>query len=938
MKKVLLLTFIIITGCSNTDTRMKHPLDKSESRTLILENGLKVYLISDPSFNVSAASVAVEVGSLDNPQEREGLAHFLEHMLFLGTEKFPDVDEYSTYLKNYGGYSNAYTAPDHTNYQFQVLPDGFEGALDRFSQFFISPLFTEKYTEREVNAVNSEHQKNIMNDYRRLYRISNLFAKEGHPEQKFGTGNLETLGNITRDELITFYKKYYSSNRMGLALLSTHSLEDMEKLAIQYFSAIKNYNKPKNTYDPNYIEEKSTFRLIQVEPVKDIRELSITFPLPGIRQLYKSKPGRQFGSILGYEGKGSLLSYLKKKGWASTLSAGAGSTTNDYASASIRIGLTKVGLSKYKQVLKSTMSYIDLMRTTDRPDYIFNELKAMSKLEEVYSNKGEGMWRATELANEVMMYPVEDAGRINYIYENKDSKDYNDLLSHVKPQNMLVALTAKGVKVDKTEHFYQTKYSYSEDLEFFKELKNPEFISDFHLPNANPFIPKKASVPNREYKEKVYPELISKEKGLELYFGQDHQFLRPKGVISLKVLLPKDKMDLDHRVFSRFYTACVNESLNEISYPAKEAGLNYAVKEGYEGIYIDVSGYTESSIVLFETVLSQITNFSISEEQFDVIKDKILRSYKNFPLSDAHQQTREISPEIYNDIKFSWEESLIVAERTTLESIKKYSKSLYEKTFVEAMVYGDFEKNQAKKVIKMFKNKTGTVGIERDNTFELAHLQLEKPEDIQYVDDLLVNNSCFFRQYEIGKDSPKTRAMSMVIDKVLQQPFYTEMRTNQQLGYIVWSYSRNIKNTYFLNFLIQSGVYPGDELDKRADTFIYSSAENEIVKLDENTFEQIIESCIEELEKKPMSISEKATKLKTAIFEYDLNYLRDEETIDALKQTTKENVLSLFNEVVSPKSRKMMNIITFAENHKNTSNLKSSFTDLKKWKSSRIYK
>ena len=114
------------------------------------------------------------------------------------------------------------------------------------------------------------------------------------------------------------------------------------------------------------------------------------------------------------------------------------------------------------------------------------------------------------------------------------------------------------------------------------------------------------------------------------------------------------------------------------------------------------------------------------------------------------------------------------------------------------MVFGDFEKDQAKKVVEMFNSKTGTVGINRAETFELAHLQLEKPEDIQYVDNLLVNNSCFFRKYEIGKDSPKTRAMSMVIDKVLQQPFYTEMRTNQQLGYIVWSYTRNIKNTYFL--------------------------------------------------------------------------------------------------------------------------------------------
>lgn len=143
MRKVLLFTVAFFYACSSSVDIVKHPLDKSNSKSFVLENGLKVHLISDPSFNVSAASVSVEVGSLDNPEDRQGLAHFLEHMLFLGTEKFPDVDEYSTYLKNYGGYSNAYTAPDHTNYQFQVLPDGFEGALDRFSQFFISPLFLD---------------------------------------------------------------------------------------------------------------------------------------------------------------------------------------------------------------------------------------------------------------------------------------------------------------------------------------------------------------------------------------------------------------------------------------------------------------------------------------------------------------------------------------------------------------------------------------------------------------------------------------------------------------------------------------------------------------------------------------------------------------------------------------------------------------------------
>ena len=68
------------------NTMEKHPLDKSEVRKMVLDNGIKVYLLSDPNFNISAASMVVEVGSLDNPSDREGLAHFLEHMLFLGTE------------------------------------------------------------------------------------------------------------------------------------------------------------------------------------------------------------------------------------------------------------------------------------------------------------------------------------------------------------------------------------------------------------------------------------------------------------------------------------------------------------------------------------------------------------------------------------------------------------------------------------------------------------------------------------------------------------------------------------------------------------------------------------------------------------------------------------------------------------------------------------
>ena len=935
IKKNLWLFFLLCIACEN-QSLMKHPLDKSQSKTIVLDNELKVYLLSDPDFNISAASLAVDVGSLENPDSRLGLAHFLEHMLFLGTEKFPDVDEYSSYLKNNGGFSNAYTTTDHTNYQFQVLPDALEGAIDRFAQFFIGPLFTEEYTAREVNAVNSEHQKNIMNDGRRSYRFSQLFAKEGHPEQKFSTGDIETLGDIDRTELLDFYDKHYSSNKMGLAILSTHSLDQLELWARKYFSDIKNRKLDISRHDPESMDKKETFRLVKIEPVKDIRELKLWFSIPGTRHLYGSKPGQQIGFILGHEGEGSLLSYLKDKGWAITLSAGASEFSRDYGAAVVTVGLTETGLEEYREVLKATIDYIDLMKKSGHQKHVFDELKSMASLNEIYSSKGEGMYRAIGLANEALWFPPEDVGRISYIYSNDSPEPYEHLVQSLNANTMLTMLIAKGVETDQVEHFYNAPYSYHEDENFYKELLETKTREEFKIPNPNPFIPQKASVPKRELKDDVVPAQIEAEKGESLYFGQDHEFLRPKGAISLKILFPKDIMSPKHRAFSRIYTACVNESLNELSYPARLAGLNYSIKEGYEGIYVDVSGYKESSLRLYELMLEHMTDFKITQSQFEAIKDKIVRDYENLALSDAYMQTRELAPDLFYSIKYTWKQVLPIAKKATFDEIKSYESNLSNKTYLEAMVYGDYVEEDAKKVLSVFKSKTKTEGISKEDAFELSYLNMSKPESVQYVDKLLVNNSCFFRMYEIGKDSPKTRALAALISKAVEQPFYTEMRTNQQLGYIVGSYPMNYDETYYLNFLIQSGDYPADDLNNRANTFI-SSTPKIVEELTDETFQQLIDSAIERLERKPMSISERAMKNKNLIFEHNKDFERDNKTIEALRKVNKEEVANHLGKIISEKSRKMANILAFAENHANKSNLKSSFADLEGWKSTKIY-
>lgn len=163
---------------------------------------------------------------MSDPPELPGLAHFCEHMLFLGTEKYPAENEYGKFLSEHGGASNAATYPDHTNYYFDVTPENLSGALDRFSQFFLNPLFTESATERELNAVHLEHEKNIANDTWRMDQMDKSLANPNHAYSKFGTGNKETLDTIpkknginVRDELLKFHKEWYSANIMSLSIL-----------------------------------------------------------------------------------------------------------------------------------------------------------------------------------------------------------------------------------------------------------------------------------------------------------------------------------------------------------------------------------------------------------------------------------------------------------------------------------------------------------------------------------------------------------------------------------------------------------------------------------------------------------------------------------------------------------------------------------------------
>lgn len=153
----------------------------------------------------------VAAGSFSDPPEAEGLAHFCEHMLFLGTKKYPNEHSYSSFLSSHGGYDNAFTSTQETNYYFRIDAAYLEQALDMFAQFFIAPLFKESSVEDEVHAVNAEHEKNLLSDGWKVWQLLKHISNPSHPFHKFSTGTLSTL-NSSRIPLLTYLKEYYNTN------------------------------------------------------------------------------------------------------------------------------------------------------------------------------------------------------------------------------------------------------------------------------------------------------------------------------------------------------------------------------------------------------------------------------------------------------------------------------------------------------------------------------------------------------------------------------------------------------------------------------------------------------------------------------------------------------------------------------------------------------
>ena len=396
--------FLIFTSLAYSSPIVKSPNDDRTYKSIQLPNQLEVIVISDPETDIAAAALSVGVGFFQDPKDRPGLAHFLEHMLFLGNKKYPVPGEFDQFVSKHGGSSNATTGNEETTYYFSIQDGYLQQALDRFSQFFISPTFDPKFIDKEINAVQSEYQKSIKHDSRRVFRVIRTTANQNHPFGKFGMGNSETLRGTTNDvedlyqSLKEFYFKYYSGNIMKLVVLGKESIPVLETWVREMFSEVAN----RNVFIPISKEpviDAALPRMISVKPVKKINELRFMFPIDSLNEHYQYKPAQVLSSLLGDEGKGSLLSYLKLKAWVTSLMSMTNSDAQGYSFFEIRMGLTEEGVHHTDEIAEAFYQFLELIRDDQNRGRYYQELRQMAEIQFRFQEKVDPFRYVTRLAH-----------------------------------------------------------------------------------------------------------------------------------------------------------------------------------------------------------------------------------------------------------------------------------------------------------------------------------------------------------------------------------------------------------------------------------------------------------------------------------------------------------------------------------------------------------
>ena len=912
---------------------------KSDNRQYLfkqLSNNLKVLIISDKDADKSAGAMNVNIGSLTDPEEFYGLAHFCEHMLFMGTEKYPSEDEYSEFLNSNSGNYNAFTDLDVTNYYFEIANDAFDEALDRFAQFFLKPLFVSDVVEREMKAVDSENKKNLQNDSWRFCQLVRSEAKGNSVFKKFSTGNLETLNKPhIRDALLEMHKKYYSSDLMSLVILSNKTLEEMEKLVDNLFSFV---SKVENLELPAYdkvlpYDKDNCGYFYNIVPVKNNDILNFYWFLPSYSKFYKKKPQNYVTSILGHEGPNTLTSSLLKDDLISSLTSGSEIIASAYSTIYISLNLTKKGLENVAEVIRRTLYYVHIIQKQPVNKRFFDEISQINKMKFDFKNKEKPMSYTSDIAYYFKDYKPEDILTGPYLIEEYDEELIRQLIDSLTLDNLNIYLSSKTneSKCDLEEMWYRTKYSkekFSE--EFIKQHRcfDSSNVCEHNLdyPPENVFIPKTLEMHSLENCEKhEHPQNILNEDGVSIWYKRDFKFNLPKAIAICQIYLNKNHKHYHHyETVAYLWNSIVDNELKELSYMAHEANLNIKFHVNNEGMFLSVNGFNNSLANALYEITKKFKSIS-AHDKHEKLKVQVIRHIQemnNFFLKAPYSVAIDYVEHLMIDPSLTAIDKLkILTKGVEIEELVEFVEELIKESHFEWLIQGNILYNEAVEIAKNVQSIISKNNLPKDKTFAYRTVLMEVNTNFIYSFSNVnksEQNSAICTFLQSGKSDEKSSCILQVIESLLNDRFFNELRTRQSLGYIASLFYRSYRNNEGLMCVVQSSVKSPEFIWLRIKEF-FDDSRNFVNELSDELFETHVNSVIVNKKQKDFTLNEEVNRNFTEIKKRKYVFDRKEQHVSILESLKKEELIQFYNHVFVQNLRRL-DVEYVAHNHQEENN------------------
>lgn len=901
----------------------KSPSDPRNYLYSRLPNGLQCLVISDPEADISAGALCVASGSLKDPVEVPGLAHFLEHMLFLGTQKYPQESTYHAFLKEHAGMSNAYTGHEETNYFFSVSKEKLEQALDIFAQFFISPLFTESCVEREMRAVDSEHAKNLKSDNWRVHQLLCSLASPTHPFNHFATGSLATLQlPDIRQRLIQFYRENYSAGRMVLVLVGREDEKTLMRWCTERLSLVPNYPEEQRISRlsmPFLPDQMGT--LTKVVSVMDRKEIEIYWQLPGVYRHYESKPLLYLSHLLGHEGANSILSFLKAEGLALSLSTSADSYNyRDYCLFSLSIDATEKGMSHYELILEVIYAYIAMIRSKGIAEWIFQEMQQIAAAHFRFKSKSSPLTYAYKLASSLHKYPAQDLMSALYLLQRYQPDLIRECLNSLNPLNMQVFLISNSYQAEcnSREKWYGTAYATNPlSAELLGKLlhpnvQHPTLVLD--IPPVNRFVPTVFEVlpPGTQ----TTPVSVYKSDIAVIYHKQSDIFVKDTVMAYIHIICGNGGYHNSPKgyICGVMWRKLLEEKTRELSYMASQAGLRLSLSSTVYGLGVVVSGFSQHFGAYLLAIFTYAATILIAQKDYQFLNNSLQdtkRSLQNRLLAQPYEQALAASADLLSaNMHYTAEELYKAAREVSVEDIREFSLQWLKNIRCEWLFVGNISGDKA---VDMSLKCIDILRTHRDITalhiVPTALPTIIPPQSCLCtletdLSDPSNRNSCTLSLWQQGLETPLSHAALLLIDSILKEPCFSTLRTQKQLGYIVFSAARNKRKVMGFSILVQSHVAAPMALSDHISKFI-EGMRPLIADISEEMVTKHQRSVLAILRKKDVSLEEEFSRYMGEMVTRQYQFDRKESTSQAVSQVTRSAVKTLFEDMFFQSPRRV---------------------------------